>query len=55
MREEKIEMPRQPRPTSEQLDREVTSLARLWNRSHKESRLDFMEMASEAKGGLIEP
>lgn len=35
-------------------DREVTALSRHWNRCEPESRLDFLEMAIEAKGGIID-
>jgi hypothetical protein len=36
-------------------DREVTALARLWNRSDRESRLEFLEMVQDINGELIEP
>ena len=36
------------------VDREVTALARLWNRCEPDSRLEFLEFASEAAGGLVE-
>lgn len=35
-------------------DREVTSMARLWNRSSREGRSEFLEIAKEAEGGLID-
>lgn len=41
------------RPVS--VDREVSALARLWNRSHPASRSEFLTMAKDAKGDLIEP
>jgi hypothetical protein len=41
--------------TDNWLDREVTSLARLWNRSDRQSRLEFLEMANDSDGGLIDP
>lgn len=35
-------------------DREVTSMSRLWNRSSREGRAEFLEIAKEAEGGLID-
>lgn len=37
------------------IDREVTALSRLWNRCEPDSRREFLELASEAAGGLVEP
>ena len=40
---------------SDIIDREVTALCRHWNRCEPDSRADFLEMAIEADGGIIEP
>lgn len=37
-----------------QCDREVMSLSRLWNRCNRESRAEFLEIAKEVNGGLID-
>lgn len=36
-------------------DREFVALARCWNRCDRQSRLDFLEMAQDSNGDLIEP
>lgn len=43
-----------PRPADWQ-DREVSALARLWNRSDPDSRQEFLDMANESDGGIIDP
>lgn len=43
------------RITEEVKDSEVATLARVWNRSHPASRQEFLDMAKESKGGLIDP
>lgn len=45
---------RKPRPIDWQ-DRELLALARVWNRSDRETRLEFLEIANEAEGGIIDP
>lgn len=48
----------EPAPRSipfDAIDREVLALARLWNRSEHESRAEFLEMARESGGGIIDP
>lgn len=42
-------------PTVDEHDRQVTALARLWNRSDRECRLEFLEMANDSEGEIIEP
>ena len=42
-----------PRPLDWQ-DRELLTLARVWNRSDRGSRLEFLDMAKEAAGGIID-
>ncbi len=36
-------------------ERQLATIIRVWNRSDRDVRQDFLEMASEADGGLIEP
>lgn len=35
-------------------DKEITALCRHWNRCEPDSRIEFLEMACEADGGIIE-
>ncbi|MBB3927841.1 hypothetical protein GGR43_003578 [Sphingobium jiangsuense] len=50
----KINPPRDASGKAADFDRQVCALARLWNRSCRQAREDFIEMAQQAKKGLID-
>ncbi len=37
------------------VDRQVNALIHYWNRSHPDARNEFLAVAEEADGGLLEP